>query len=80
MAFKKTINANNTEVIKTGENKKFPVGMKFVYAGQTWHVREEFVESGEDFRRIVSSGGDDEILTVKTLMKDAYLVTEIKKD
>lgn len=76
MAFKKTINANNTEVVKTG-SVPFPVGRRFVYDGRVWTVREAFADSGEDFRRIISSSGDDEILTLKSLMKDAQDCTDV---
>tara|TARA_Y100000310_G_C20200892_1_gene586844 strand:- start:289 stop:522 length:234 start_codon:yes stop_codon:yes gene_type:complete len=76
MAFKKTHDANNLEVIKTGQ-KPYPVGKKFVYDGKTWKVREAYTDSGEEWRRIISSAGEEEIMSLKTLLKEEEEMEDI---
>ena len=78
--FKKIINSNNSEIIKTGgleHQTQYPVGKKFLYDGQVWSVRESFVESNEDWRRVISSSGNEEVMTLKTLLKDAELMHDV---
>jgi|2_EtaG_2_1085320.scaffolds.fasta_scaffold161618_1 hypothetical protein len=76
MAFKKTVSSDNAEVLKTGQ-KPYPVGKKFVYDGKTWKVREAYVDSGEEWRRILSSTGDEEIMTLKTLLKEEESMNDV---
>jgi hypothetical protein len=70
MAFKKKISANNVEVIKTGNND-FPVGMRFVYDGKIWHVTACITADNSELRRIVSDSGEDTVLSLTSLRKDA---------
>jgi predicted type IV restriction endonuclease len=78
MAFKKKISLAgkgkvlNQESTKVARVKRFAKGTKYFFGGKTWIVVEEFVSDNTEMRRVVSmDDGNEELLTMETLIKDA---------
>ena len=66
--FKKSISSQGVRVI-TGN--KFSVGNKVCLGGVDWTIMEAFDADNTEMRKITNVAGDEEIMTLATLIKDA---------
>ena len=66
--FKKSISSKGVRVI-TGN--KFSVGKIVCLSGVNWTIIEAFDADNTEMRKIKNTAGDEEIITLATLVKDA---------
>jgi hypothetical protein len=66
--FKKS--GSSKDVIVVTENK-FSVGNKICLGGVNWTIMEAFDADNTEMRKITNVAGDEEIMTLATLIKDA---------
>jgi len=66
--FKKSISSKNVRVI-TGN--KFSVGDIVRLGGVNWTIMEVFKVDNAEMRKITNVAGEEEIMTLETLVKDA---------
>jgi len=71
--FKKSISSKNVRVI-TGN--KFSVGDIVCLGGVNWTIMEVFKVDNAEMRKITNVAGEEEIMTLETLVKDAESESE----
>ena len=68
---KKGMKSNDLEVVSNKEEEnEFLVGTKFMVAKELWSVTEEIFTDNTAMRKMVSTSGEQEIRTLRSLQDD----------
>lgn len=70
--FKKQIRTGSaTKIMPDEPQENFPKGSRFVMNNKIHHIVESFVDSSTEWRKVVSDVGEEELVMLSTLKKDA---------
>ena len=74
MAFKKTISTNATVIVAGGDQSNmFPVGFTYTIEDTTYEIVEKMIVNSAEFRKLKTSDGRMEELSVESILKDLQI-------
>lgn len=71
MTFEKKIGSSkDVNKMSKKEKKEFPKGLKFTRGNEVLFVKEAFKSDADQWRRVVSESGNEELLMLDILLED----------
>jgi len=76
MTMKKNMNSERMRIVSdAGHEEAFPVNFRYVLGNEIYTIKDSYRSDNTEMRTVVSDRGDQTIMTVASLVKDAQDAT-----